>query len=128
MATILSIDIGVKYLALIVINIITKEIIYWYIHEVHTENGSFSQSISSLMELALQFMTETVVVVIEKQIRCRGPAFRKHGRNNCFVEAAVEQFFITKMPLGRYEKRKIGEELFDFILYYYPMRRMANHI
>jgi predicted NBD/HSP70 family sugar kinase len=63
-----SIDIGVKYLAIIVIDVNTKEIKYWAINEVREINGTFSQSISSLMELALQFMTETVVVVIEKQI------------------------------------------------------------
>lgn len=100
MATVCSIDIGVKHLAIIVVNVYTKEIKYWAIHEVRENNGSFSQSISSLMELALQFMTETVVVVIEKQIRCRGVAFLRHGMNNCLVEAGVEQFFINKMPLA----------------------------
>jgi hypothetical protein len=71
---------------------------YWITHKVCEENGSYSKSISRLMSLALPFMTETVVVVIEKQIRCQGLAFRKHGMNNCLVEAGVEQFFINKLP------------------------------
>jgi hypothetical protein len=63
MVTICSIDIGVENLSIIVIDAITKTILYWAIHKVIELNGSFSQSISSLMAQALPFMTETVVVV-----------------------------------------------------------------
>jgi hypothetical protein len=76
MVTICSIDVGVENFSLIVIDPITKEIVYWVIHKVLEVNGSFSQSIYSLMTLALPFMTETVVIVIEKQIRCRSSAYQ----------------------------------------------------
>lgn len=100
MVTICSIDIGVKHLAIIIFDPVTNRILYWTIHTLNLVNGSFSQSISSLMSKALPFMTETVAIVIEKQIRCRGMAFQKHGMDNCLVEAGVEQFFINKMPLA----------------------------
>jgi hypothetical protein len=89
MSTITSVDIGVKFLSIIVIDPITKTVIYWNIHAVREVNGSFSQSISGLMALALPFMTETVVIVTEKQIRRRNRAFQRHGMNNCLVEAGV---------------------------------------
>jgi hypothetical protein len=73
---------------------------YWTTHKVCEENGSYSKSISRLMSLVLPFMTKTVVIVIEKQLRCHGLAFRRHGMNNCLVEAGVEQFFINKAPFA----------------------------
>jgi hypothetical protein len=63
MVTICSIDIGVEHLSIIVIDPITKEIVYWAIHKVLELNGSFSHNISSLMAQALPFMTETVIIV-----------------------------------------------------------------
>jgi hypothetical protein len=98
MVTICSIDIGVEHLSIIVIDPITKKIVYWAIHKVLELNGSFSHSISSLMTQALPFMTETVIIVIEKQIRCRNRVFQRNGMNNCLVEAGVEQLFINLKP------------------------------
>jgi hypothetical protein len=63
MVTICSIDIGVKHLAIIIFDPVTNRILYWTIHTLNLVNGSFSQSISSLMSKALFFMTETVAII-----------------------------------------------------------------
>jgi hypothetical protein len=123
MLTMGSVDIGVKYLAITVFDPITNIIIYWNIHTVCEVNGSFSQSISSLMTQALPFMTETVVIVIEKQIRCCSRSFQRNGMNNCLVEAGVEQFFINMKPdariltiNSRYKLLKHGVDMSNIVL------------
>jgi hypothetical protein len=101
MLTMGSVDTGVKYLAIIVFDTITNIIIYWNIHTVCEVNGSFLPSISSLMAQVLPFMTQTVVIVIEKQIRCCSRNFQRNGMNYCLVEAGVEQYFINMKPDAR---------------------------